>query len=89
MSKALENGVTSYLLKDCDKDEIIEALHKTVDGQRFLCGKIVDRLMANNIAQEHPVPSMASCDGMNITDREMQIIKLIAESFTAFNICFS
>lgn len=82
MSKALDSGVISHLLKHCDKDEIIEALYKTVEGQRFLCGKIVDRLMANELSQEKTVPSMAACDGMNVTDREMEIIKLIAEGYS-------
>ena len=82
MAKALDSGITSYVLKDCDKDEIIEAMHKTVDGERFLCGKIVDRLVANSKSPEHMVPSTTLCDGVNITDREMEIIKLIAEGYS-------
>ncbi|MBI2269879.1 MAG: response regulator transcription factor [Bacteroidetes bacterium] len=82
ISKALDSGVISHLLKHCDKEEIIEALYKTIEGQRFLCGKIVDRLMANELSQEKVVPSMAACDGMNVTDREMEIIKLIAEGYS-------
>jgi DNA-binding NarL/FixJ family response regulator len=82
MAKALDSGVTSHLLKDCDKDEILEALTKTFEGQRFLCGKIVDRLMTNDKAQQQNVPSTSTCDGMNITEREMEIIKLIAEGYS-------
>lgn len=82
MAKALSNGLTSYVLKDCDKEEITEALNKTLKGERFLCGKIVDRLLSANQAQEQLTPSMAMCDGLNITDREMEIIKLIAEGYS-------
>lgn len=78
MSKALETGVTSYLLKDCSKDEIIEALYNTNEGKRFLCGKIVDRLMQGETASEK-ASSANSCAGLNITDREIEVIKMIAE----------
>ena len=36
----LNGEVTSYLLKECDKQEIIDAIIETNKGERFLCGKI-------------------------------------------------
>ncbi len=82
MSKALALGITSYVLKDCDKDEIIEALQKTVLGQRFLCGKIIDRLLVNSKVPENTFSSSISCEGINITDREIEIVKYIAEGYS-------
>lgn len=77
IAKALNGGVISYLLKECDKEEITEAIYKTVKGEKFLCGKIVDILTQE--ASDKPLASVTSCDGIHITDREMEIIKLIAE----------
>lgn len=74
ISKALNTGVTSHLLKDCDQDEIIEAIYKTANGEKFMCGKIV-----NNILDSPAAAIESSCEGLNISDREMEIIKLIAE----------
>ena len=37
VSKAMENGTISHLLKDCGKEEIIEAIHSTAKGQKFFC----------------------------------------------------
>ena len=75
ISKVLNIGVLSHLLKDCDQDEIVEAIYKTAKGEKFMCGKIV-----NSILDEKPENiTEYSCEGMNISDREMEIIKLIAE----------
>jgi DNA-binding NarL/FixJ family response regulator len=78
ISKALKTGVTSHLLKDCDQDEIVEAIYKTAQGEQFMCGKIV-----NGILDQKPAHSVEySCEGLNVSDREMEIIKLIAEGLS-------
>lgn len=78
ISKALKTGVTSHLLKDCDQDEIVEAIYKTSQGEQFMCGKII-----NGLLDEKPLNSVEySCEGLNISDREMEIIKLIAEGLS-------
>ena len=78
ISKGLKIGITSHLLADCDQDEIVEAIYKTAKGEKFICGKI-----ANAVLQEKSstVPEY-SCQGMNISDREMEIITLIAEGYS-------
>lgn len=75
--KALDSGAISHLLKDCDRDEIIEAIEETVKGTKFLCGKILHALTED--PTETVPQSMVACDGVNITDREAEIIRLVAE----------
>jgi DNA-binding NarL/FixJ family response regulator len=78
ISKALKIGVTSHLLKDCDQDEIVEAIYKTAKGEQFMCGKIV-----NDILDEKSANALEySCEGLNVSEREMEIIKLIAEGLS-------
>lgn len=78
IAKGLKMGITSHLLKDCDQDEIVEAIYKTAKGEKFMCGKIT-----NAILQEKSVNvSEYSCEGMNISEREMEIITLIAEGYS-------
>lgn len=77
ISQALNTGVMSHLLKDCDQDEIIEAIYKTVQGEKFMCGKIV-----TDILQDIHTAANSSCEGLNISEREMEIIKLIAEGYS-------
>ncbi|MBN8696008.1 MAG: response regulator transcription factor [Bacteroidetes bacterium] len=79
IAKALNAGVKSHLLKDCDHDEIVEAIYKTAKGEQFMCGKIVSAVL-----DEKGPAAIASynCDGINISEREMEIIKCIAEGLS-------
>ena len=72
IGRSLKMGVTSHLLKECEKDEIVEAIYKTYLGERFLCSKITSSVLdADNV-------NTSSCEGMKISDRELEIIALIA-----------
>lgn len=83
MQSALDSGVRSYLLKECDKDEIIEALHATYNGERFLCGKVAYFLTnSNDLELIKPQLDKVSCKGLGITDRELDIIRLISEGLS-------
>ncbi|MFO0322383.1 MAG: DNA-binding response regulator [Bacteroidota bacterium] len=81
MQAVLNAGVRSYLLKECDKDEIIEALHSTFNGERFLCGKVVHYLSQKEVEQITPAEKI-SCSGIGITDRELDIVRLIAQGLS-------
>ncbi len=79
ISTFLNSGVTGYLLKDCDKQEICDAIENTRDGNRFLCGKIVDVLMSEAEIKITPTyTKKLSCDGFVVSEREVEIIKLIS-----------
>ncbi|MEO6882652.1 MAG: response regulator transcription factor [Bacteroidia bacterium] len=82
ISKALEQGVISYLLTDCDKEEITEAIYKTASGEKFLCGQIVNAMLSDKKEDPENFPSTSFCSGINITDREMEIIKCVAEGYS-------
>jgi DNA-binding NarL/FixJ family response regulator len=88
VSEILGNGVTSYLLLCCDKAEITEALIKTSKGERFLCGKVVDVLLQANSHQQiansldKGCPLYSVCGGVSISEREMEIIRLVSEGLS-------
>jgi DNA-binding NarL/FixJ family response regulator len=83
MQSALDNGVRSYLLKECDREEIIEALHATYNGERFLCGKVAYFLSnAEEFSVVKPQLDKVSCQGLGITDRELDVIRLISEGLS-------
>ena len=83
ISKILDQGVTSYLMLHCDKDEITEAIYKTAKGERFLCGQVVEILISNR-KTDYPVtcPLYSYCGGVNISEREIEIIRYIAEGYS-------
>lgn len=80
IAKGFKLGINSCLLKECEQDEIVEAVYKTAQGEKFMCGKI-----ANAILNEKSLitdTTEYSCEGMNISVREMEIITLIAEGYS-------
>jgi DNA-binding NarL/FixJ family response regulator len=77
---AIKNGVLSHLLKDCAKDEIIEALRATAEGEKFYCGKVLEQAL--NQTQPSNENEAVSCDGIRISGREVEIIRLVADGFT-------
>lgn len=79
VAKAFDLGVVSHLLKECDQDEIMEAIYKTAKGEKFVCGRIVEAILNGT----KPVNiTNFSCEGINVSEREMEIIKLIAEGLS-------
>lgn len=65
VSRALAMGATSYLLKDANGQEIVEAVRRAVDGERVL-GTAAARELA---LQSNSVP---------LTSRELNVLRLVA-----------
>jgi DNA-binding NarL/FixJ family response regulator len=90
---ALRAGVTSYIKKDCGVDEIIDAVLQTGDGQKFFCGKILAAIQAASLDVERLSDEQLSCEPVTVSERESEIIALIAEgcSYTriADRLCLS
>lgn len=83
LNKVLNSGITSFLLKECDKTEILEAINSTIKGEKFICGKIVSFLTAaSEIKTNNSFIKSLGCDGMSVTDREIDIIRGIAEGLS-------
>ncbi len=80
ISRALELGACSYLLKECDQEEIIEAIYKTAQNQNFFCSRIVDHLVFQE--KEELQSNSSSCGGLTITEREIEIVRLVAEGLS-------
>lgn len=81
LADALGAGITSYLLRDCDKEEILEAIRSTFKGEQFFCGKILTDVLKTNdeVSLE---PENVSCVGVKVSEREIEIIRGVAEGFT-------
>lgn len=76
---AVRAGVTSYVKKDCDLDEIVDAVLSTADGERFFCGKILETLRKASFDVDRFLAEPLSCAPVALSERECEIIGLIAE----------
>ncbi|MBX2981591.1 MAG: response regulator transcription factor [Flavobacteriales bacterium] len=90
---ALRAGVASYIKKDCSRNEIIDAVLHTGDGQKFFCGKILRAIQAASWDVDTLFDQALDCEPVTVSERESQIIALIAEgcSYTriAERLCLS
>jgi DNA-binding NarL/FixJ family response regulator len=83
LNAVLGSGVVSFLLKECDKIEILEAINSTIKGEKFICGKIVSYLSASpEIVTSNSFIKSLGCDGIPVTEREVDIIRGIAEGLS-------
>ena len=82
MVGALRAGFKSYIKKDCDYHEILNAVKETHDGGRFFCGKVLEQIKKEHIQIEDLAIIDTDCQGVVISERELEIIKYIAEGYT-------
>lgn len=83
---ALKSGVKSYVKKDCSIAEIVDAIIETGKGNNFFCGKILETIQKANINIEDLDSDVFSCEPVSLSERENEIIKMIAEGLTNIQI---
>lgn len=79
---ALKSGVQSYVKKDCDLGEILDAVRETAEGKKFFCGQLLETIQRASIDVNHLEVDAFSCEPISLSEREVQIIKMIAEGLT-------
>jgi len=79
---ALRGGIMSYIKKDCSLVEISEAVNETASGKKFFCGKILETINKANLNPDELDAGALTCDPLVMTERENEIIVLIAEGYT-------
>ena len=79
---ALRAGVNSYIKKDCDMHEIVDSIRETGSGGTFFCGQILNTLRKEAIDVNDLDIKEFNCEPVHISERELEIITLIAEGYT-------
>jgi len=72
----IDFGVNSYLTKSCDGEEIFSAIEAILKGEKMFCRKIVDLLL--NL----PAGNSTNCDPTILSEREIEIVRLIASGYS-------
>ncbi|MFN3916824.1 MAG: LuxR C-terminal-related transcriptional regulator [Flavobacteriales bacterium] len=83
---AIKGGITSYIKKSCSVSEIIDSVRDTAAGNKFFCGKILERIKKEQIPVDDPDILEFTCAPIALSERELEVIKLIAEGFTNIQI---
>jgi len=79
---ALRSGVMSYVKKDCDIPEILSSVKETGSGNKFFCGQILESIQRADINVEDLDFESFTCEPVLLSEREVEIITLIAEGYT-------
>ena len=79
---ALRAGARSYLTKDADHADIARALQAAADGLTVFDPRVHETLLAATAAPQAPEPTRAAPPPDGLTQRELEILRLIARGLT-------
>jgi DNA-binding NarL/FixJ family response regulator len=78
--QALKNGATSYVLKDADSAELVEAVRLAAVGRRYFSSPLSERAMEAYVER---AKSSSSDPYELLTHREQEILQLTAEGHSS------
>ncbi|GIJ23040.1 response regulator [Micromonospora lutea] len=78
---ALESGASGFILKDCEPEELIEAVRRLAEGQG-LVDQAVTRRVITEFARRTPAPATDAAVAHQLTAREVEIIGLLARGLS-------
>lgn len=79
VSRVMNHGICSYLLKECEADEVTDAIYATAKGERFFCNKVLDILLSRSSSGT----DAQKCLPTSLSRRELEIVERICKGHTA------
>jgi DNA-binding NarL/FixJ family response regulator len=79
--ETIQAGARGYLLKNVSKKEMLFAIRYVADGGTYICSEICLKTL-KNLARIKGLPSSVMELNIEFSEREMEVLKLIAEGFT-------
>jgi DNA-binding NarL/FixJ family response regulator len=73
----IDCGIGNYILKKCEKHELIEALNATINKEKYFCKEAIDALL-----KSHTKETRVQKPLHHLTSSEIVIVKLIAQGLT-------
>lgn len=72
----LKSGASGYILKNAGKEEITEAIHAVMRGDRFFSPRISELMISEYVRQAEKRDDQSQ--GATLTHREQEVLRLIA-----------
>ncbi|TZF83694.1 response regulator transcription factor [Pedobacter sp. BS3] len=82
--EAMRNGASGYLLKNIDKDQMVFAIRHVAAGNKYICSELVFELFKKYFYSA--VPASPSESPVELSEREVEVLSLIADGFTNMEI---
>ena len=77
----LKAGASGYVLKDCLKDQLIEAIYAVHAGKKYLCSKAADILIGSMKTDGRTREAGSSIE--KLTDKDCHMLKLVAQGYSS------
>jgi len=75
ISELVHIGVNGYLLKNSDKQELVEAVQKVMKGRHYFSGE-VEKIILEGLTEKK------QSEVIPLTDRELEVVQLLAKEYT-------
>lgn len=79
IQKAVEKGVKGFLFKNASKHELSEAIRRVAEGETYFASEVASVLLS-------PAKSSTNSILEQLSEREIEILKLVAEGFSSTEI---
>lgn len=81
INQSIEAGASGYILKNSSTEELLEAIHTVSEGKKYLSSKAQEVVM-NSIFKHHDLIKDVEPGAIRLTQRETEILNLIAKEYT-------
>jgi DNA-binding NarL/FixJ family response regulator len=85
---ALHSGAAGYLLKESSFEELRTAIHSVAQGKTYLSPMITDKVLCGYLGKQPKLP-IEEGPWQRLSDREREVLKLVAEGATSKEIAES
>ena len=82
IKEIMDLGVTGYLTKQCAGENIIEAVHAVANGEVYFCESIREKIFNNATKNNPKLSTYKAIVNPFLTEREIEIIILIALEYS-------
>lgn len=83
IKEIMDLGVSGYLTKQCAGDNIIEAVQAVADGEEYFCESIREKIFSNATRNNPKLNTYKPNVNPLLTEREIEIIILIALEYSS------
>lgn len=80
ISEMLNNGASGYILKNTDKDELLNAIHSIHKGQNYFSDAVTETIMHGLVKTQNGDKTRDALP--KISRREQEVLHLIAKEYT-------
>lgn len=75
ISELVHIGVSGYLLKNADKEELVEAIQKVIKGRHYFSEEVENIILMG-------LTEKKNTEAITLTERELEILQLLAKEYT-------